>query len=106
MLLNSATITIKTDPETKSAAQKLAEQLGISLSSVLNSLMKEFVRTKKLEVGLKEDELELSDYAKQALAESEEDVKAGRVYSFGDTKDAVQFLRDRSEKIEKNGYES
>lgn len=44
--MNTAVINIKTEPKTKAAAQKVAAELGISLSAVVNGLLKHFIRTK------------------------------------------------------------
>lgn len=42
--MKSATILIKTDPQLKLQAQKLAEKCGVSLSSVLSRALQVFVR--------------------------------------------------------------
>jgi len=49
--MNTAVINIKTDAELKKEAQQLASDLGISLTSVLNQSLKEFVAEKKKSFG-------------------------------------------------------
>lgn len=93
--MNTTVINIKTDYAIKSKAQAIAEELGLSLSAVINVLLKQFVRTKSINVSLRE---EPSPWLVKALKESEEDIKKGRVYSFNNTKEGLNFLRDKSKK--------
>lgn len=97
--MNTAVINIKTDPKVKVEAQKVAADLGLSLSTVLNKYLKEFVRTKSVHFHA-ENEGELTDYAKQALKESEGDYKNGRYLSF--TPDEALAYLDRIIDEEKN----
>lgn len=94
--MKTAVINIKTDTQTKQKAKKIAEELGLSLGSVLNALLCEFVRSRRLEVGTEE----LSAYAIKELKASEEDYNAGRYQSFNTVGNAVAFLDD----ISKHGY--
>ena len=52
MYMNSTTINIKTDPKVKLQAQKIAAELGLNLSVVLNGLLKQFVRTEAIQLSL------------------------------------------------------
>jgi len=45
-------INIKTDKEVKRNAQRVAEDLGFSLSAVINAYLKQFVRNKEVYFGL------------------------------------------------------
>jgi len=45
-------INIKTDKEVKKNAKKVAEDLGFSLSAVINAYLKQFVRNKEVYFGL------------------------------------------------------
>jgi len=90
--MQSAVINFTTEEETKQEAQKTARKMGISLSTVLNHYLKHFVRTKTV-VFSAEDEVP-NKYLIQALKESEEDVKAGRVISFETGKDALDYLNE------------
>lgn len=101
--MNTTVINIKTSPIVKSKAQAIAEELGLSLSAVINALLKQFVRTKSINISLKEDP---SPYMIKALKESAEDIKKGRVYSFSNTKDALSFLHDNSKKYGKKNNKS
>ena len=44
--MNTAVINIRTDLGLKSAAQKVAEELGFSISSLVNAYLKQLVKTK------------------------------------------------------------
>ncbi|MDD4352004.1 MAG: type II toxin-antitoxin system RelB/DinJ family antitoxin [Candidatus Gracilibacteria bacterium] len=48
----NTTINLKTDQQTKKQAQKIAEEMGFSLSSIINAYLKQFVRNKKIEIRL------------------------------------------------------
>ena len=75
--MNTAVINIKTDPLLKTKAQKVASELGFSLSSLINAYLKQLVQTKTVSFSLEEKP---SKYLLKSLKESEEDIKAGRVY--------------------------
>jgi addiction module RelB/DinJ family antitoxin len=46
-----AVINIKTDKEVKANVQKLAEELGISLSDVINASLRNFIRTREVRIS-------------------------------------------------------
>ena len=72
-------------------AQKKAGRLGLSLSSVMNGLLQDFVATKDFHVSLEPEDP--SEWLKQQLKESEADEKAGRFYSFDNIDDNLAFLK-------------
>lgn len=47
-------ITIKTDEATKKAAQQLAKEAGLTLSSLINSYLKQVVITRHIEINVPE----------------------------------------------------
>ncbi len=88
--MNTAVINIRTDLGLKSAAQKVAEELGFSISSLVNAYLKQLVKTKTVHFSGEE---EPSDYLIKLMKEAEEDRKAGRVSpSFDNAKDAIEWL--------------
>mgnify|MGYP001612570353 CR=1 FL=1 len=87
--MNSAVINIKTNPEIKIKAQKIAEELGFSLSSLINGYLRHLVKTKAVHFTTSE---EPTQYLIDALKESEEDIKARRILSFENQKDAVNYF--------------
>lgn len=90
--MNTTVINIKTNPDVKSKAQAIAEELGLSLSAVINSLLRQFVRTKAINLAVEEKP---SPYLKKILKESMEDIKKGKVSpGFTNAKDAISWLND------------
>src|SRR3954452_16197851 len=90
--MNTTSIHIKIEPQIKQEAQKVASELGLSLSAVTKALLKQFIRTKHLSVG--GNELPEIPNARTAalLKQSEEDVRAGRVISFNSGQEALDYL--------------
>jgi addiction module RelB/DinJ family antitoxin len=87
--MNTTSLHIKIEPAIKEQAQKTAEELGLSLSAVMKALLKQFIRTKHLSIGIREIP---NEYLRQSLKQSEEDIKMGRVISFESGKDALDYL--------------
>lgn len=88
--MQSAIINFTTEEKTKQEAQKVAKKMGISLSMVLNNYLKHFVRTKTI-VFSAVDEVP-NQYLINALKESEEDVQAGRVITFQNAQEELDYL--------------
>lgn len=89
MYMNTTSLHIQIETDMKIQAQRTADELGLSLSAVIKALLKQFVRTKHLSVGIPEVP---NQYMINALNESEEDYKAGRVTSFESGKEALSYL--------------
>jgi addiction module RelB/DinJ family antitoxin len=95
--MNTTSLHIKIEPAVKERAQKTAKELGLSLSSVVKVLLKQFIRTKQLSVGLCEIP---NARLRKELQQAEDDIKAGRVISFASGQDALDYL-DREIENEK-----
>ncbi|MBI2611826.1 type II toxin-antitoxin system RelB/DinJ family antitoxin [Candidatus Gottesmanbacteria bacterium] len=94
--MNTAIVNAKIDPQIKKKAQKIASEIGVSLSDVVNAKLREFIEEKTITFRKRE---ELSDYAIQSLKESMDDIKAGRVSpAFTNTKDAIEWLNNPKRK--------
>jgi DNA-damage-inducible protein J len=95
--MNTAVINIKTNPEVKEQAQRIASELGFSLSSLLNGYMRHLIKTKTVYFSAKSEEP--SEYLIEVLKESEADRKAGRVSpSFDKVNDAIAWLKNPKKK--------
>jgi addiction module RelB/DinJ family antitoxin len=92
MDMNTTSLHIKIEPDIKREAQKIAEELGLSLSVVTKALLKQFVRTKRLSVGASERVEMPNAQTRQELQQAKEDIKAGRVMSFTSAKEALVYL--------------
>lgn len=94
--MNTAVINVRVEPTTKRQAKKIADELGLSLSSLIHGFLKHFVRTKSVTFSLSE---EPSEYLIQSLKESQADIKAGRVSSsFTDANEAIAWLNNPKRK--------
>lgn len=72
--MNTAVINIKTTPETKTEVQKVAKELGVSISSLVNSFLKDLIRTKR--VTMRADE-KLNKQTLAVIKKAQEDRKKG-----------------------------
>jgi len=68
-------INIKTEPEVKESAQKLAAELGLSLSAVINGYLNQFIRNRSVYFST---EHQMSDQLEELLDVVEEDIKLGK----------------------------
>lgn len=74
----------------KVQAQKTAEELGLSLSAVMKALLKQFIRTQRLSVGVGE---EPSAYMIEALKKTDREYKSGNTSPrFANAKDSFKWL--------------
>lgn len=90
--MNTAVINIKTEEEVKLKAQKIAKELGLSLSGIINAYLKQLIKTKTVVFSATSEES--TEWALKMLKESREDVKAGRVSpSFSEAKSAIEWLK-------------
>lgn len=91
--MNSTVINIKTEVKVKKEAQKVAADLGLSLSGAINGFLRQLIRDKRVLFTLNEGEP--SEYLKASLRESRADIKKGRVHSFKSNREAIDFLSDK-----------
>ena len=87
--MNTTSLHIKIEPVIKAQAQKTADELGLSLSAVMKALLKQFIRTKHLSVGINEIP---NAHLLRSLKKSDEDIKAGNITTFENGDDALVFL--------------
>ena len=89
--MDTTIINIKTDPRVKSKAKKVASDLGLNLSGVLNAYLRQFIRTKSVYFSLNEENP--SPFLIQAIKESEKQRKSKDYYSFNNPREAIDFLK-------------
>ncbi len=99
--MNTTSLHIKIEPALKEQAQKTADELGLSLSAVTKALLKQFIRTKHLSVGIREIP---NEYLRKSLKQSDDDIKAGRVISFASGKDALDYLANEIKNEEQSAH--
>ena len=94
--MNTAVVNVKVNPIVKKEAQRVAGELGLSLSGLINAYLKQLVRTKSVVLSLGE---EPTEYLLHSLEESRKDIKAGRVSPpFAKANDAVAWLKNSKKK--------
>jgi len=74
--MNKTLLTVKTDKALKLAAQKTAEEIGISLGTLVNSFLKQFVRTKEINLSVS---YRPSEYLRRAIEEAEREYAEGKL---------------------------
>lgn len=99
--MNSAVVNIKVEPKLKKAAQRVAEELGLSLSAIINAYLSQLVRTKTINFSASDEEP--SEYLIEMLEKSREDIKAGRVISFKNWDEEKKYLDRLIENDKKTG---
>ncbi len=94
--MKTTMINIKTDKKVKEEAQKLAEELGFTLSSFVTASLKQFIRTRSVEFSAG---YRMTPYLEKILEGVEKDIKAGKNMSpaFSSAKEANMYL-DRLKK--------
>ncbi|HLP15698.1 MAG TPA: type II toxin-antitoxin system RelB/DinJ family antitoxin [Bacteroidota bacterium] len=97
--MKTALIHVKTDPEIKKEAQEVANLLGLSLSSILNAYLRQFIRTKTLHLSLRKDVEEYTPLYER-IADAEANFQKDNVIVFDHPSDAVAYLRKKVGKNE------
>ena len=88
--MDVTSVHIKIDSDTKVQAQKTAEELGLSLSAVMKALLKQFIRTQRLSVGISE---EPSAFMAEALKKTDKEYKDDNTSpSFANARDSFKWL--------------
>lgn len=88
--MNTSVINIKIDPQVKKAAQKTAADLGLSLSSVINGYLREFIVKKSMTFS--DIRLEPTPHLEAILRKSQKDIKEGNVKSFDNPSSALSYI--------------
>lgn len=87
-------INIKADREVKKRAQKVAAELGIPLSTIINAYLKQFIQTKEVHFYT---EGRLKAAVKKRLDRLVKDAREGKNLSpvFESAEKAIQYLHSR-----------
>lgn len=98
----NTTIHVKIDTRTRNEAKRVAEEFGLTLTALVNALLKQITRTKQLYLSVERKE-EPTEYFKKLMREADEDIKAGRVISFKNPQDELKYLDKMIENDKKLG---
>ena len=85
----SSVINVKIDPKVKAEAKKVASELGLSLSSLINGYLRQLIKSKTVYLSLHE---EPSPYLIEAIRQSEKEIKEGKGKTFGNVEEAIRYL--------------
>jgi len=83
---------IKTKKDIKIQAQKVSSELGVSLSTVINAFLRQFIRDK--EVTLSVAPSKVSPYLKEVIREAEEEYKNRKNKRFLSGKELIAHLQN------------
>lgn len=84
-------ITVKTDKNLKKAVQKIVEEIGISLGTLINSYLRQMVRTKEVYFSTSNKP---NPYLRAVIAEAMKEYKEGKLpQPVGSVKELVKELR-------------
>ncbi len=92
--MNTATgLYIRMDGDVKVKAQKVASELGFSLSALIKAYVNQLIKTKKVDFSVDE---ELSAYTIRAMKRAKANRLAGKGSPvFDNAKDAIKYLEDQ-----------
>jgi addiction module RelB/DinJ family antitoxin len=90
--MNTAVINIKTEKDLKTEIQKIANELGISVSALINGYLKQVVRSQKVIFTIDEKP---SKYLIEAIKQARKERKEGKSSPvFDKAEDAIKWLND------------
>jgi len=98
--MKTAVINVKTDARVKAKAQKVASELGFSLSSLVNGYLRQLVQTKTVNFSLAEEKP--SELLVRAIKDAERERESGNYYSFTKADDALEFIDKIIDENKKN----
>jgi addiction module RelB/DinJ family antitoxin len=89
--MKTTMINIKTDKKVKEEAQKLAKELGFTLSALVTASLKQFIRTRSVSFSAA---YQMTPYLEGILEEVEKDIQAGKNLSpkFSTAKEMDEYL--------------
>lgn len=83
-------VNLKIDNDVKKLAQQKAKDIGLSLSSIVNSTLKQFARTGELELSTAP---RITTYLENVVLEARKDYKEGKTSGpFNNTDDLIKHL--------------
>ncbi len=88
--MKTAVLNIKIEPKVKKEAQKVADELGFTLSAIINASLRNLARTKTISYSL----LEPSERLKKSIESARKDRALGKTFGpFYDAESMIKSLR-------------
>ena len=89
--MDNTVVTIKIDRETKKAAQELAADAGLTLSSLINSYLKQVTATRHIDLHIPQ---KMTPKLEKLLEEAEQDIAAGKTIGpFNNAEEMIKALK-------------
>lgn len=90
-------MSLKTDKKLKEQAQKLANDFGFRLGTLINAFLRDFVRKKEVHFGMELPPEPMTPKLEKYLAKIEKDIKEGKNISptFDNVEDAIAWLHQK-----------
>mgnify|MGYP001602239550 CR=1 FL=1 len=85
-------INFKTDKKIKTQAQKIAGEMGLNLSDILNIYLREFIVKKEIHINLNGDESNPSDELLEAMRDAKKEYAGGKMKGFKDVDSFITHL--------------
>lgn len=83
-------LNVKVDKDQKKKAKKIAERMGVPLSTVMNAYLREFIRTERFEIDL---EPKLKPEVEEEILSRIEDYEGGKnIVSFRSVEEARKYF--------------
>lgn len=93
--MKTSIINFKTEKSVKEKAQKIAEQMGLNLTDVMNVYLRDFINKKELNIRIEEPTEETAREIMSAVKE----IKEGKTSpTFDNVETAVKWLDKKSKK--------
>lgn len=93
--MKTTVINFKTEKSIKEKAQKIAEQMGLNLTDIMNVYLRDFINKKELNIKIEEP---TEKTAKDIMAAMKE-IKEGKASpTFNDVETAIKWLDKESKK--------
>jgi addiction module RelB/DinJ family antitoxin len=97
--MDTDVVNIRINSKTKKLAQKIADDLGFSLSALINAYLKQLIRTKTVNYSTLEENP--SEYMLDSLKEAEEEIKRGEISpKFKNAEEATAWLNNPDRKYD------
>jgi len=87
--MDTTILNVRIDSKVKKQAAKVAESLGLTLSSVVNGYLRQLIKTKRVDFS---ESYEPTPYLERQIKRAMKERKEGKYISFDKAEDAVKYL--------------
>ncbi|HSW89073.1 MAG TPA: DUF6364 family protein [Candidatus Saccharimonadales bacterium] len=91
--MQRSVLNVKVNPQTKEKAKEIAENMGFSLSALVNAFLTQLAKTKSVEFHV--DEMP-TEFVRKILKQAQQNRKQGKGSPiFDNAEDAVEYLKQQ-----------